>query len=196
MVSAPDHNRIAADAALMARIAAGDQAAFGRVMRDETPRLVRLALSLLGSAAEAEEVAQDAFLRLWNAAPDWEPRAQIGTWLHQVSYRLSIDIIRRRRPTVDVEDMEQVLSDDAASPERIALDNERDRLLAHAMDRLPPRQRTAIVLAHLQGLSQAEASAVLDVTEDAYESLLARARRRLKELTMDAMGEKSPAKDG
>jgi RNA polymerase sigma-70 factor (ECF subfamily) len=195
MAPAPDHNRIAADAALMARIAVGDQAAFARVMQDETPRLVRLALSVLGRLSEAEDVTQDAFLRLWSAAPDWEPRAQIGTWLHQVAYRLSIDTLRRRRPTVDVEDLEQVLADDSASPERAALDQERDRLLAQAMDRLPPRQRSAIVLAHLQGLSQAEASVVLEVTEDAYESLLARARRRLKDVMTEMLGDR-PAKDG
>lgn len=196
MAPAPDHNRIAADAALMTRIAAGDQATFALVMRNETPRLVRHSLSLLGNLAEAEEVAQDAFLRLWNVAPDWEPRAQIATWLHQVTYRLSIDVLRRRRPSVDIEDLEPILADDSASPERNALDNERDQLLARAMDQLPPRQKSAIVLAHLQGLSQSEASIVLNVTEDAYESLLARARRKLKDLVQDMLGGGSPDGDG
>lgn len=195
MAPAPDHNRIAADAALMARVASGDQAAFALVMRSETPRLVRHSLSLLGNLAEAEDVAQDAFLRLWNVAPDWEPRAQIATWLHHVAYRLSIDVLRRRRPSVDIEDLEPILADDSASPEASALHSERDQMLAQAMDRLPPRQKSAIVLAHLQGLSQAEASIVLDVTEEAYESLLARARRKLKDLVQDMLGSESPDGD-
>lgn len=184
MAPEPDHNRIAADASVMALISSGDQVALARLISRETPRLLRMATSLLGEQAEAEEVIQDAFLRLWKAAPEWEPRAQISTWLHHVAYRLSIDIIRRRRSMVNVEDVESALPDGRGTPEAAVLEGERERLISDAMDRLPPRQRSAIVLAHFQGLSQTEAAAVLDVTEDAYESLLARARRRLKELVM------------
>jgi RNA polymerase sigma-70 factor (ECF subfamily) len=195
MASAADHNRIAADASLMLAVASGDQGVFARVMRNETPRLLRLTLSLVGSQAEGEEILQEAFLRLWNTAPRWEARAQIGTWLHQVVYRLSIDVIRQRRAMVDVEDMEEVIADSSGTPETAAVDNERERLVGEAMMRLSLRQRTAVMLAHYQGLSQAEGAAVLQVTEDAYESLLARARRRLKELVAEAL-DGPPAKDG
>lgn len=182
-----DLDPIAEDAALMDAIAGGNQRVFAALMRRETPRLLRVATGLLSSSAEAEEVVQEGFLKLWQAAPDWQPRARAGTWLHQVVYRLAIDRLRKRRPNVDVENVEAVLASADPMPDEVSEDAERDRLVADAMAQLPPRQRMAVMLAHYQGLSQAEASAVLEVSEDAYESLLARARRRLKELVAAAL---------
>lgn len=181
-----DRDQIATDAALLQAAAGGDQRAFAALMRRESPRLLRVAVSMLHGSGEAEEVVQEAFLKLWQAAPDWEPRARAGTWLHQVVYRLAIDRLRRRRPGLDVENLEAVLPSGDPTPEALAEEDERARLIGEAMDRLPPRQRMAVMLAHHQGLPQAEAASVLEVTEDAYESLLARARRRLKELVAAA----------
>jgi RNA polymerase sigma-70 factor (ECF subfamily) len=91
-----DRERVAFDRALMARIAAGDQTAFAGVAREQAPRLLRFVRSLLAdSPAEAEEIVQEALLRLWRQAADWRPQGRISTWLHQVTYRLSIDSLRR-----------------------------------------------------------------------------------------------------
>lgn len=181
----PDSAKILADAALMDRVACGDESAFATLMRAEAPRLARLGVSILASNAEAEEVMQEAFLRLWQQAATWQPEARVGTWLHGVVYRLSIDRLRRRRPSVAVEDVEEVMDSGETTPEEALSERQRAALVEAALARLSPRQRTAIVLAHYQGLSQAEASSVLDMTEEAYESLLARGRRRLKVLVSE-----------
>lgn len=178
----PDRQRILADAARMEAIAAGDGRIFTELVRAETSRLVSLAAGLLASRAEAEEVAQDALLRLWQQAPDWTAGARISTWLHRVTYRLCIDRLRRRRPSVPVAEIEDTMADGSDSPEDTLLRGQQAALIDAALGRLPPRQRAAILLAHGRGLGQAEAAAVLELSEEAYESLLARGRRRLKEL--------------
>lgn len=173
---------IRADDRLMRAVAAGDDEAFGRVITAESPRLTRFVAAVLCDLGEAEEVVQEALIRLWRNADAWEPRARIGTWLHQVAYRLSIDRLRRRRPHVDIDDLDDVLEDDTPSPERQLSRIEDVRLVHEALDRMPDRQRAVIVLAHFQELGQAEASAIMGMSEHAYESLLARARRRLRGL--------------
>lgn len=175
-----DSERIRADQATMAAIAAGDRAVFARLVGAVSPMLLRFARgTLAGNSADAEEVVQEALIRLWQQAPSWRPAGRISTWLHQVVYRLAIDQLRRHRPTIDLDgDME--FADGAPLPgARMAL-RESVRAVQAAVAALPVRQRTAIVLCHYQGLSQNEAAAVMGVGEDAYESLLARGRRALR----------------
>ncbi len=173
---------IRADEARMRAVADGDGEEFGRLIADEAPRLTRFVAAVLCDLSEAEEVVQEALIRLWQNADGWEPRARIGTWLHQVAYRLSIDRLRRRRPHVDIDDLDNVLEDEAPTPERNLVRVEDVRLVHEALDRMPDRQRAVIVLAHFQELSQADASAIMGMSQHAYESLLARARRRLRGL--------------
>lgn len=187
--SPPDRGQILADAARMEAIAGGDTRSFEAVVRAESARLCGLAASLLSSRAEAEEILQEALLRLWQQAPNWEPKARIATWLHTVVYRLSIDRLRQRRPSVEVGEIEDTVPGGEASPEDIAWDNQREALLERALAGLSPRQRAAILLAHRHGLAQAEAAAVLKLSEDAYESLLARGRRQLKKTVAGMTGE-------
>ncbi len=114
-----DGDGIARDQARLAHVAAGDEAAFARIVADETPRLLRFVGSILGSGhAEAEEIVQEALIRLWQQAETWQPDGRISTWLHRVTYRLAIDVIRRRRPTVAIETVEDTLED--AGPEPVA----------------------------------------------------------------------------
>jgi RNA polymerase sigma-70 factor, ECF subfamily len=176
-----DGEGIDRDSMRLARVAAGDRTAFAAIVAEETPRLLRFATSILGSGqAESEEIVQEALIRLWRQADNWQPDGRIATWLHRVTYRLAIDVIRRRRPSVAIETVEDVLEDSALEPETRLIRAEDARALRDAVDALPERQKTAIVLCHFQGLAQAEAAAVMDVSEAAYESLLARARRRLR----------------
>ena len=178
-----DGDGIARDRARLARVAAGDEAAFAEIVADETPRLLRFVSSILGSGqAEAEEIVQEALIRLWQQAETWQPDGRISTWLHRVTYRLAIDVIRRRRPTVAIETVEDTLEDAGPEPVARLIRVEDVNALRAAIERLPERQRTAIALCHFQGLSQAEAAAVMEVGEAAYKSLLARARRRLRAL--------------
>lgn len=178
-----DRRGIIADQSLMTAVAEGDERAFARLVEAETPKLLRFARTLLtASPAEAEEVVQEALLRLWKLAPDWQPNARVGTWLHQVVYRLCIDAIRRRRPSVDIGTMETEIEDDGPLPDARLIRDDEVTMVQSAIALLPERQRTALTLCHFQDLGQAEASAVMGIGESAYESLLARARRRLRKL--------------
>jgi RNA polymerase sigma-70 factor (ECF subfamily) len=178
-----DGDPVARDRMRLARTADGDDAAFAEIVAEETPRLLRFAATILGAGApETEEVAQEALIRLWRQAETWTPDARISTWLHRVVYRLSIDALRRRRTAIDIGLVEETIVDDTLEPEASLIVAEDARALRAAVEALPERQRTAIVLCHFQGLGQAEAAAVMEVSEAAYESLLARGRRRLRAL--------------
>lgn len=135
---------------------------------------------MLGDAAEAEDVAQEVFLRVWKAAPQWRPGgALFSTWMHRVAMNLCTDRLRRRRET-PAEDAGATLADGAPSPASALQAGERRAAVEAALAALPERQRAAIVLAHFQELPAAEAAAILEVSVEALESLLARARRALK----------------
>jgi RNA polymerase sigma-70 factor, ECF subfamily len=181
-----EQERIRLDQALMARIAAGDQSAFVTVAAAETPRLLRFAFSLLpDSPAEAEEIVQEALFRLWRQADGWRPRAKVATWLHQVVYRLAIDSLRRRRPSVELDALESEADEETVAPEMRLIRIDNVNAVRVAVAALPERQRSALALCHFQELNQADAAAVMGIGERAYESLLARARRRLRELLVE-----------
>jgi RNA polymerase sigma-70 factor, ECF subfamily len=184
----PEQDPVRRDEGLMATVAEGDQAAFAALARAESPRLLRFARSLL-SPAEAEEVVQEALLRLWQQAETWQPKGRVSTWLHHVAYRLCIDRLRRRRPSVGIDEVQDDLEDPAPAPDQRLIRVAQAGAVRAAIARLPERQRVAILLCHFQQLSQAEAAAVMAVGEEAYESLLARGRRRLRVLLADQSGE-------
>lgn len=160
-------------------IAAGDSAAFQRVIDREAPRLLRFARRLLGNLEEAEDTVQDTFVRLWEHAAGWTPEARVGTWLYRVCYNRSIDLLRRRRDFVD-ESMLEALPDHAGLPDAQLIASETVVSLRDAIEKLPPRQRTAILLFHYQDMHQREAARIMGISEVAFESMLARARRQLK----------------
>ncbi len=171
------------DTALLARIGRGDAAAVRLLVAAKLPRILGLATRMLHDRAAAEDVAQDAFVRVWRTAATWQPgAARFDTWLHTVVLNLCRDRLRRRpetgREATDgaVPDM----PDPAPDAESSLIEAERDRTVAMAIARLPERQRDAILLVHYQDLSGAEAAAVLDVSIEALESLLARGRRTLR----------------
>ena len=176
--AAADRTAIAADAALMGRVAGGDPAAARAVVDRHLPGLVAFAWRMVGDRATAEDVAQDAMLKLWRQAPRWKPRAQIGTWLRRVAYNRCIDLHRRTRPGEDVASLG--LADPASGPERRLLAQEVSAIVRQALDALPDRQRAAIAMVHFDGMSNGETAAALEVSVEAVESLLARGRRTLR----------------
>ena len=184
----PEEDPIRRDEGLMAIVAAGDEAAFAALVRVESPRLLRFTRSLL-SPAEAEEVVQEALLRLWQQAESWQPKGRVSTWLHHVAYRLCIDRLRRRRPSVAIDEVEDDLEDPAVAPDQRLIRVAEAGAVRAAIAQLPERQRMAILLCHFQELSQAEGAAVMAIGEEAYESLLARGRRRLRALLAEKSGE-------
>lgn len=188
---AADRAAIAADAALMGRVAAGDPAAARAVVDRHLPGLVAFAWRMVGDGSAAEDVAQDAMLKLWRQAPRWKPKAQIGTWLRRVAYNRCIDLHRRARPGDDIAGL--ALEDPAPGPARTLLAAEISAIVRAAMADLPERQRAAIAMVHFDGMNNGETAAALEVSVEAVESLLARGRRglrqRLSGLKPDLLGE-------
>jgi len=180
-----DDDRLAIEAEEIRQIAAGDSVAFQRLIDREAPRLLRFAQGMLGSLDEAEDVVQDTLIRLWEHAARWTPEARIGTWLHRVCYNRAIDTLRRRRAFAD-EGALDALMDEAEPADAALVRNESALSLHEAIGRLSPRQRTAILLFHLQDLSQREAADVMNVSETAFESTLSRARRQLRRWLSEA----------
>jgi RNA polymerase sigma-70 factor (ECF subfamily) len=172
------------DEALLARVAEGDPAAARALVARKLPRLMSLGVRMLGEASEAEDMAQEAFLRVWKQAPRWRPgAAKFDTWLHRVALNLCYDRLRRRREVTTDEPPEQV--DPAPSAEQGLAAQETSRRVAEALQRLPDRQREAIVLCHYQELGNIEAAAVMGVSVEALESLLGRGRRTLRAALAD-----------
>jgi RNA polymerase sigma-70 factor (ECF subfamily) len=172
----------ATDAELMTWAAGGDRAAFGMLVARHGERTLRIALRVLGDPAEAEEVAQEALLRAWQAAANFDPaRAQFTTWLHRITVNLAIDRTRRRASHAGDAAL-AALPDPAPGPEATAAAAQRHAALAAALAQLPARQRAAIALAYEDGLSGAEAAAALDISERALEGLLRRARLLLRRI--------------
>jgi RNA polymerase sigma factor (sigma-70 family) len=167
------------DEALLARVGQGDPAAVRTLVARKLPRLLALAGRILGENAEAEDVAQETFLRAWKQAPSWRPgAARFDTWLHRVALNLCYDRLRRRRETL-MESPPEV-ADDGPAPDRGLEAADVGRRVARAMQALPERQREAIVLCHYQDLGAAEASRLMGVSIEALESLLSRGRRALR----------------
>ena len=166
------------DEALMARIAGGDQRAFHALAGRHVPAMLGLARRVLGNGADAEDVVQEAMLRVWTHAPRWQPLALFRTWLTRVVVNLCLDR-KRRAQWVELEAAGEIADpapDAAATAER----DERDRLVAAAIDALPARQRTAIALTYGDGMSNAEVAEVLGTSVSAVETLLVRGKQNLR----------------
>jgi RNA polymerase sigma-70 factor (ECF subfamily) len=167
------------DEALLAEVARGDAAAVRALLARKLPRILALARRMLTDAAEAEDVAQEVFLRTWRQAPRWRSgAARLDTWMHRVALNLCYDRLRRRRETPTADPPEQV--DPGPAPDRGLQAAEVGAQVERALAALPHRQREAIVLCHYQELGNIEAAGLMGVSVDALESLLGRARRSLR----------------
>ena len=172
-----DLDSAASDDDLIRRYAGGDAVAARALTLRHVPRLLALARRMLADPAEAEDVAQEAMLRLWRIAPDWRTgEAAVGTWLYRVASNLCLDRLRRRR---DVGDAAPEIADDAPSAFTGLARADRAAALRAEIDRLPDRQRLAITLRHFEERGNPEIAAILGVSIEAVESLLARGRREL-----------------
>lgn len=175
------------DEGLLSRVGEGDPAAVRALVARKLPRLLALAGRMLGDQAEAEDVAQETFVRAWKQARDWKPgAARFDTWLHRVALNLCYDRLRRRREVVTDTPPEQ--ADEGPAPDRGLEARDVGQRVAHAMKALPDRQREAISLCHYQELSNIEAAALMGVSVEALESLLSRGRRALRVALSDMVG--------
>jgi RNA polymerase sigma-70 factor (ECF subfamily) len=167
------------DADLVRRIGEGDARAARVLVDRHLGRMLTLARRMLGDEAEAEDVAQEVFLRVWRTASRWKPgAAKFETWMHRVALNLCYDRLRRKRELVTDTPPEQV--DETPSAFDKLASEERARRVEEAVRALPERQRAAITLVSFQEMSNVDAAEALGVSVEALESLLARGRRSLR----------------
>ncbi|SKA72315.1 RNA polymerase sigma factor [Desulfobaculum bizertense] len=166
------------DSELVERIAKGDSAAFDEVLRRYQPRVYSFACRYVKDRDEAADIAQETFLRLYRMASQYRPEAKLSTFLMQIAKNLCIDFLRKKKPVLLPELPESPAGDDTAvqAGHRQQLEQVRE-----LVQRLPAKQRKALVLRHDQGLSYAEIAEALETTVSAVEALLVRSRRTLRE---------------
>jgi RNA polymerase sigma-70 factor (ECF subfamily) len=178
---APDALSDVSDEALLVLYANGDPGAARALTLRLTPRVLGFAARMLADRTEAEDVTQEAMLRLWHMAPDWrQGEAKVATWLYRVASNLCLDRLRKSRPR----GLDEVAEPEDSTPGVVARLIEADRMLAldKALAALPDRQRQAVVLRHIEGLSNPEIAAVMDIGVEAVESLVARGKKGLAAL--------------
>lgn len=183
--SAMPSSRAAEDAVLLRRALDGSTSAWREIVDAYSVPLYRHAWRLLGERDAAEDVVQDTFVKLWRHGHRWQPDAPLKAWLYRVADNLALDVLRRRRPIVE---MLEEPSDTSPNAQRQVEDAMELSRLQALVDALPSRQRTALLLCRLEGLSLREAAETMDCTEEAVEALLGRARRTLR-VQMDTFPE-------
>ena len=169
------------DETLLRLYANGDATAARLLTVRLSPRVLGYATRLLADRAEAEDITQEAMMRLWRIAPQWRTgEAQISTWLYRVVTNLCSDLKRSRRTRagVGLDDAPEVA---AATASAVASLMQADRMTAlqRALDQLPDRQRQAVVLRHIEGLANPEIAQIMELGIEAVESLTARGKRAL-----------------
>ncbi|WP_409433095.1 sigma-70 family RNA polymerase sigma factor [Litorimonas sp. RW-G-Af-16] len=171
------------DADLLPGLRAGQSAALAAMMDRHLGKIHALGYYMLGDRSLAEDVAQDSFLKLWQAAPNWrEGEARMLTWLRRVATNNCLDQLRKKGP-IYTDDVPEV-SDTSPSADASVAQSDTAGLVRDALNSLPNTQRAAISLSYYQEVSQKEGAAILGVSEKAYESLLSRGRRGLKDRLM------------
>jgi RNA polymerase sigma factor (sigma-70 family) len=169
----------APDAALLIAFANGDAGAAQLLAERLLPRTLAQAQRMLSDRAEAEDVAQEAMMRLWRIAGEWrQGEAQVSTWLYRVTANLCTDRLRRRKRSVPLDAVAEPL-DTAPSVTARMQSEARAKALSDALAQLPPRQAEAVALRHLEGLSNPEIAEVMEIGVEAVESLTARGKRGL-----------------
>ena len=167
------------DDTLMARVALRDGAAFRTLIDAYAVRPHRIAYRMLGDATEAEDIAQEALLRLWSQAEKWQPGgAGVSAWLGRVATNLCLDRLRRRKLASD-EAVPERADNALGADEQVDEERLRARTIA-AVQALPDRQRAAIILTYYEDYSNMAAAGALDMNIKAFESLLLRARTALR----------------
>jgi len=164
------------DAELVARLSRGEAEAFRVLVERHSPALYRAAWRLTGGHRDCEDWVQEAFLRLWKAPAALRDGAAVKAWLMRTVSNLAIDRLRKA-PQVAIDE----IAEPEAKPEGEAARRAVTRAVDKAISGLPDRQRLALVFVYYENLTNIEAAAAMEISVDAVESLLARARRSLRE---------------
>jgi len=171
------------DISLMASIAKGDRNAFNVFLSRHLSAVVQFSKRYLSGLADAEDIAQETFFRVWQKGNSWQSQGHSPrSWLYRIAYNLCIDEIRRKPASEqvnnDVAEKKTIL--DSGDLEKTIEHESNINWISRSLKKLPERQRTALSLCALQGLSNKEAANVMDISIEALESLLSRGRRQLR----------------
>ena len=176
------------DVALMLRVKTGDMDAFEQLIEIYQGPVIGTVAKMLGGASEAEDIAQQVFVRVWKSAARYEPQAKFTTWLFTITRNLVFNETRRRKrkPTVSVEKREEVghqMVEDSqtVSPDQDVLHAELEEAVDKAIQELPDKQRMAVILRRYEEMPYDEIGKILSMSVPAVKSLLFRARTQLKE---------------
>ncbi len=179
------------DEALLVLYANGDAGGARMLTLRYVPRVLGYATRVLGDRAEGEDVAQEAMLRLWRVAPNWrQGEAKVMTWLYRVATNLCTDRLRQRqRRKLTALDDAPDMADTEPTAEATLIEADRMKALNTALSALPDRQREAVVLRHIEGFTNSEIAAVMDIGIEAVESLTARGKRSLAAMLSGRRGD-------
>ncbi|NOX25115.1 MAG: sigma-70 family RNA polymerase sigma factor [Deltaproteobacteria bacterium] len=166
------------DKQLMEATARGDLEAFGEIVLRHQRFVWGIAYRFFGDKSAAEDLAQETFIRILQAAPRYKPSADFRAYLYRIVSRLCIDKARVKRPILM--DTLPEMVDDSPTPAAVLLARERETTIRQALDNLPPRQRLAVILKYYEGLPYADIAQTLGITVKAVERLLGRARAALR----------------
>ena len=173
------------DSALAGKAATGGLAAFEELLERYEGPIFRACLRILGNTEDARDAAQEVFMKLHRNLRSFSAEREFSPWLYQIAVNECRDRLRKRREFVPLDDLP--LADHSAGPERDASDSERRRILKDGLTRLPEAERAAIVLREIEGLSTAEAAAILGNTEQTVRSQISKGTARLKAFVEHAL---------
>ncbi len=168
------------DAELLERVTSGDGRAFGQLAERHSARVLSTAYSVVQSRADAEDICQEVFVRLWKQAPNWQDEAQLSTWLYRVAMNLALNHRQRvqQRVVTGSDEVMRRIGDAPAAPPPI----ESDPQLLQALGKLPENQRVAMSFRYFQDLSIKQIAQIMDSTPKAVESALGRAKLAMKKM--------------
>jgi RNA polymerase sigma-70 factor (ECF subfamily) len=175
----PDDLELRSDEELMELLAGGRSEAFDLLVRRHQSSIRRLAMRYTGSELDAEDIAQEAFLRVWRAARSYKKKALFKTWLYRIVINLCLSLRRKAKAELNP-DLDRVVIEAPSVEERL-LEREKDALIAMAVRGLPERERIVLILHRFEGLSYQEVARVTGLSLSAVASLLHRAYERLKD---------------
>lgn len=174
--------------ALMMRVKVGDVAAFEELIEIHQHAVVGTVAKMLGSPNDAEDIAQQVFIRIWKSAKRYQPNAKFTTWMFTITRNLVFNEMRRRqrKPSVSINEREDDFhigtpDDPSKSPDAAALQHELEKAIDQAIQELPEKQRMAVILRRYEELPYEEIGRILKLSLPAVKSLLFRARAQLKE---------------